>query len=206
MLTSVGRFPRLRRIWGGGTARGEARETRSPLVRFRPPETPMKVLVLGAGVIGTATAWYLARAGHEVTVVERRDGAGLETSFANGGQISVGHAEPWANPGAPLEDRCAGSAARMRRCSSGCAPTRRNGPGACASSRMHRPGARATNIAQMVASASTAARAARAARRDGHRLRRARRAASSTTTRSAPEFEAAREAAGLMRRHGLERR
>lgn len=61
----------------------------------------MKVLVLGAGVIGTTTAWYLARAGHEVTVVERREGPGLETSFANGGQISVCHAEPWANPEAP---------------------------------------------------------------------------------------------------------
>ncbi|HUP31156.1 MAG TPA: D-amino acid dehydrogenase [Usitatibacter sp.] len=63
----------------------------------------MKVLVLGAGVIGTCTAWYLAEAGHEVTVVERREGAGLETSFANGGQISVCHAEPWANPDAPLK-------------------------------------------------------------------------------------------------------
>jgi D-amino-acid dehydrogenase len=63
----------------------------------------MKVLVLGAGVIGTATAWYLVEAGHEVTVVDRQDAAGMETSFANGGQISVSHAEPWANPGAPLK-------------------------------------------------------------------------------------------------------
>jgi D-amino-acid dehydrogenase len=61
----------------------------------------MKVLVLGAGVIGTSTAWYLAQQGHEVVVVDRREGAGLETSFANGGQISVCHAEPWANPDAP---------------------------------------------------------------------------------------------------------
>ena|SRR5688572_11195297 len=61
----------------------------------------MRVLVLGAGVIGTATAWYCALSGHEVVVVERREGPGLETSFANGGQISAGHAEPWANPGAP---------------------------------------------------------------------------------------------------------
>ncbi len=58
----------------------------------------MRVLVLGAGVVGVASAWYLARAGHEVTVVDRQPGAGLETSFANGGQISVSHAEPWANP------------------------------------------------------------------------------------------------------------
>ena len=63
----------------------------------------MKVLVLGAGVIGTTTAWYLVEEGHEVTVVERREGAGLETSFANGGQISVCHAEPWANPDAPAK-------------------------------------------------------------------------------------------------------
>jgi D-amino-acid dehydrogenase len=63
----------------------------------------MKVLVLGAGVIGTSTAWYLTGAGHEVTVVDRREAAGMETSFANGGQISVSHAEPWANPEAPLK-------------------------------------------------------------------------------------------------------
>lgn len=61
----------------------------------------MKALVLGAGVIGTATAWYLAARGHEVTVLDRREGPGLETSFANGGQISACHAEPWANPEAP---------------------------------------------------------------------------------------------------------
>ena len=61
----------------------------------------MKVLVLGAGVIGVSTAWYLTQSGHDVTVVDRREGAGLETSFANGGQISVCHAEPWANPDAP---------------------------------------------------------------------------------------------------------
>ena len=58
----------------------------------------MKIIVLGAGVIGVTSAWYLAAAGHEVAVVERRDAAGLETSFANGGQISAGHAEPWAKP------------------------------------------------------------------------------------------------------------
>ena len=58
----------------------------------------MKVLVLGAGVVGTTSAWYLSRAGHQVTVVDRQPVAGNETSFANGGQISVSHAEPWANP------------------------------------------------------------------------------------------------------------
>jgi D-amino-acid dehydrogenase len=63
----------------------------------------MKVVILGAGVIGTTSAWFLAKSGHDVTVVDRRPGAGLETSFANGGQISVSHAEPWANPSALLK-------------------------------------------------------------------------------------------------------
>lgn len=63
----------------------------------------MKVIVLGAGVVGTTAAWFLAKAGHQVTVIERQSAAGLETSFANGGQISVSHAEPWAHPGAPLK-------------------------------------------------------------------------------------------------------
>ena len=60
----------------------------------------MKVIVLGGGVVGVAGAWYLAAAGHEVTLVERREAPGLETSFANGGQIAAGHAQPWAKPGA----------------------------------------------------------------------------------------------------------
>lgn len=63
----------------------------------------MKVIVLGAGIIGTASAWFLHKAGHEVTVIERQPGVALETSFANGCQISVSHAEPWANPEAPLK-------------------------------------------------------------------------------------------------------
>jgi D-amino-acid dehydrogenase len=63
----------------------------------------MKILVLGAGVIGTSTAWYLAARGHEVAVVDRRSGPGLETSYANGGQISVSHSEPWSTPDAPVK-------------------------------------------------------------------------------------------------------
>lgn len=63
----------------------------------------MRILVLGAGVVGVAAAWYLAEAGHEVTVVDRKAAPGLETSYANGGQISVSHAEPWANPTAPFK-------------------------------------------------------------------------------------------------------
>ena len=61
----------------------------------------MHVAVLGAGVIGVTSAWYLAKAGHEVTVIDRHAQAGDETSFANGGQISVSHAAPWANPRVP---------------------------------------------------------------------------------------------------------
>jgi D-amino-acid dehydrogenase len=58
----------------------------------------VQIIVLGAGVIGVTAAWYLAAAGHEVTVIERREAPGLETSFANGGQIAAGHAQPWAKP------------------------------------------------------------------------------------------------------------
>lgn len=61
----------------------------------------MEVLVIGAGLAGVTSAWYLNQAGHSVTVVDRRPGPGMETSFANGGQISVSHPEPWANPSAP---------------------------------------------------------------------------------------------------------
>ena len=63
----------------------------------------MRVVVLGAGVIGTASAWYLARAGHEVVVLDRQAGAGLETSFGNAGEISPGASASWAAPGIPLQ-------------------------------------------------------------------------------------------------------
>jgi len=63
----------------------------------------MKVLVLGGGVIGVSTAYYLARAGADVTVLEREDGVALETSFANAGQVSPGYSTPWAAPGIPLK-------------------------------------------------------------------------------------------------------
>jgi D-amino-acid dehydrogenase len=63
----------------------------------------MKVIVLGAGIIGISTAWHLLELGHEVTVVDRQLGAALETSFANAGQISVSYCEPWANKDAPLK-------------------------------------------------------------------------------------------------------
>ena len=63
----------------------------------------MKVIVLGSGVVGTASAYYLAKAGHEVTVIERQDGAGLETSFANAGEVSPGLSAPWAGPNVPIK-------------------------------------------------------------------------------------------------------
>jgi len=63
----------------------------------------MKVIVLGAGLLGVTSAYYLQQLGHEVTVLDRQASPAAETSFANGGQISVSHAEPWANPSAPLK-------------------------------------------------------------------------------------------------------
>ena len=63
----------------------------------------MTILVLGSGVIGTTIAYYLARAGHDVTVVDRQPGPALETSFANAGEVSPGYASPWAGPGVPAK-------------------------------------------------------------------------------------------------------
>ena len=63
----------------------------------------MKVIVLGAGIIGVSTAWHLLERGHEVTVVDRQPDAAMETSFANAAQISVSYCEPWANRDAPLK-------------------------------------------------------------------------------------------------------
>ena len=63
----------------------------------------MKVIVLGAGIIGISTAWHLLELGHEVTVVDRQPEAAMETSFANAAQISVSYCEPWANRDAPLK-------------------------------------------------------------------------------------------------------
>ncbi|MBK3918528.1 FAD-dependent oxidoreductase [Pseudomonas stutzeri] len=63
----------------------------------------MRVLVLGSGVVGTASAYYLARAGFEVVVVDRQPAVAMETSFANAGQVSPGYASPWAAPGVPLK-------------------------------------------------------------------------------------------------------
>ncbi|HWW49995.1 MAG TPA: D-amino acid dehydrogenase [Xanthobacteraceae bacterium] len=63
----------------------------------------MKVIVLGSGVVGVSSAYYLALAGHEVIVIDRQPGPALETSYANAGEISPGYASPWAGPGVPLK-------------------------------------------------------------------------------------------------------
>ena len=63
----------------------------------------MKVIVLGSGVIGTSVAYYLAKSGHEVEVIDRQAGPALETSFANAGEVSPGYSSPWAGPGVPFK-------------------------------------------------------------------------------------------------------
>jgi D-amino-acid dehydrogenase len=63
----------------------------------------MEVIILGGGIIGVANAYYLAKAGHQVTVVDRQSAAGMETSFANAGQVSPGYSAPWAGPGVPVK-------------------------------------------------------------------------------------------------------
>jgi len=63
----------------------------------------MKIVILGSGVIGTTAAYYLGKAGHDVTVLERQPGPALETSYANAGEVSPGYAAPWAGPGVPVK-------------------------------------------------------------------------------------------------------
>ena len=63
----------------------------------------MRVFVLGSGVVGATSAYYLAKKGFDVTVIDRQEGSALETSFANAGQISPGYASPWAAPGVHLK-------------------------------------------------------------------------------------------------------
>src|SRR6516165_1488338 len=87
----------------GGTRRQCLRGSAPVLLLYSGRRRRVKVLVLGAGVVGTASAWFLRERGHEVTVLERQASAAMETSFANGGQVSVSHVEPWANPQAPLQ-------------------------------------------------------------------------------------------------------
>lgn len=62
----------------------------------------MHVVILGGDVVGVTSAYYLARVSFQVTVIDRQPGSGLETSFANAGQVSPGYSAPWAAPGIPL--------------------------------------------------------------------------------------------------------
>src|SRR5258708_15593945 len=94
--------PRLASCSSRPSARTTPYSTRSPRPaspRFRTDGRLLRVAVLGAGVVGLATAHYLARDGHAVTVVDRNDGVGLETSYANGAQLSYSYVAPLAGPG-----------------------------------------------------------------------------------------------------------
>ncbi|HEY1384796.1 MAG TPA: FAD-dependent oxidoreductase, partial [Dongiaceae bacterium] len=63
----------------------------------------MTTVVLGAGVVGTATAWYLKKSGHDVILIERQNAAAMETSWGNGGIIHASEVEPWSQPGMPTK-------------------------------------------------------------------------------------------------------
>src|SRR6266508_3490129 len=96
LLASDGGAPAARRPAARTASWGEV----SPGGRS-PPPSQMKTLVLGGGVVGVTTAYFLAKAGHEVTVVEEKDGVGLEASAGNAGIIAPGHSFAWASPRAP---------------------------------------------------------------------------------------------------------
>ncbi len=165
----------------------------------------MKVAVLGSGIIGTATAWWLNQAGHDVVVVERRRGPALETSRANGGQISVSYSEPWANPhtllkvlkwllrsDAPMAFRPRLDVHQWLWCAAflrECLPKRLP-----------------ANIRAMVAMSEYSLETLKAMRAElgieyAHQSR-----GILNFYRSAADFEASQEAAGLMRDYGLDRR
>ena len=90
-----------------GDLKQKTHEHYDAIERYPPPaigvSKAMKIAILGGGVIGVTTAYYLARAEHEVIVIERQPAAGLETSFANAGEISPGYSSPWAAPGLPVK-------------------------------------------------------------------------------------------------------
>jgi len=88
----------------------------------------LKIVVIGAGIVGVTTAYEFAERGHEVTLIDRREGAGLETSFANGGQLGASEVAPWA--GLKFRGRRSnGSAVPTRRSGSGSRPIPNNGYG-----------------------------------------------------------------------------
>lgn len=165
----------------------------------------MKIAVLGSGIIGVSTAWWLNQMGHEVVVVERQPQAGLETSRANGGQISVSYAEPWASPqvlpklvkwllrdNAPLAFRLQFDPHQwswafmfLRECM---------------------PARVARNVAALVAMAQYSRRTLQEMRRElGIEYDQQERGILNFY-RSMHEFEASQKMAGIMRDHGVERR
>src|ERR1044072_9030638 len=88
---------------GAAFATARVRANFSGGLRMGSSPEDFDVIVLGAGVVGINTAYWNLRNGKSVCVIDRQPAAGLETSFANGGQVSVSHAEPWANPSAPFK-------------------------------------------------------------------------------------------------------
>ena len=163
----------------------------------------MRILVLGAGVVGVTAAWYLAADGHEVTVVDRQPGPALETSFANGGQISASHAEPWANP-ARRARSCSGLGARMRRSVPAARRPARNGAGhrssciECLPSRTRRNTIQCLNLALYSRDCLQALRAATGIEYD--QQRRAASSSSIPTRRSSPTAPRAADADARVRR------
>ena len=163
----------------------------------------MNVMVLGAGLLGVTSAYFLRQQGHDVTVVDRQATPAAETSFANGGQISVSHAEPWANPSAPLkvlqvddEGRRAAAVSRARRHASMALDARRS----CANARRR---ARGTTSSRSCGSAPTAARCCSSCAATSASTTTSARRASCTSTRAQKELAARRRPAAQMRALGL---
>ena len=158
----------------------------------------MHLMVLGGGLAGVTSAWYLRKAGFDVTVIDRQPDVALETSFANGGQISVSHPEPWANPGRPRRF-CAGWVAPMLRCCFAPLRTLRSGagghpswPSAClAGTTQHRSHCRAGELqSRLPARAAARDRSALPVSRDRHPASFHTRQACSALAKRASELEA----------------
>ena len=163
----------------------------------------MRVMVLGAGLLGVTSAYFLRQHGHEVTVVDRQATPAAETSFANGGQISVSHAEPWANPSAPLKVlQVAGQGRRAAAVS----PPRRHAPvalGLAVPARMHAGAHAAQHRADRAARHLQPRDAAAAARATSASTTTSARKASCISTRARRSSTARRRAGRADARAGL---